>query len=293
MEMSRALLQSRARAMLAALGCLMLVPGCADTSRYMGISLVPGQTDAALQQLAARSRMGDGDAQLDLGIRFEEGRGVPADLAKALKLYSYAATGADGRHIVASGSGQSSIPPDHARDRVETAIARYRSLSRRRNAGADLKRIEDAETDRFIGTRVSLGSKTVEYLGKFRRSLRIIDIQSEEHFNSPIFSRDSSSPEGICRIIEAFIRTQIPGDMTSCQAVEWIASAQISRQHQNIPVRYFSIQYGYSSIPEDCNTFDLCKYPPFYGHQPDSRDLEKMNFHRFLDDTGIEYRFIV
>lgn len=68
----------------------LLLSGCA-TDTYMGIPLVPGATPPELQHLANLARTGDKRAQLDLGIRYEEGRGLPVDLKRAEKLYRAAA----------------------------------------------------------------------------------------------------------------------------------------------------------------------------------------------------------
>jgi len=52
--------------------------------------------DPAVQALAARASTGDKQAQLDLGIRFEEGAGVARDLDTAKKLYRQAASDSGG-----------------------------------------------------------------------------------------------------------------------------------------------------------------------------------------------------
>ena len=62
----------------------------------MGVSLKPGGADPAVQALAARASIGDKQAQLDLGIRFEEGAGVARDLTAAKKLYRQAASDSGG-----------------------------------------------------------------------------------------------------------------------------------------------------------------------------------------------------
>jgi hypothetical protein len=72
--------------------------GCA-TNSYMGIPLdapVASGRDMVLRNLAARAKAGDKQAQLELGIAFEEGRGVPQDLGKAEKLYRLAASDSGG-----------------------------------------------------------------------------------------------------------------------------------------------------------------------------------------------------
>jgi hypothetical protein len=62
----------------------------------MGVSLKPGGADPAVQALAARASIGDKQAQLDLGIRFEEGAGVARDLDTAKKLYRQAVSDSGG-----------------------------------------------------------------------------------------------------------------------------------------------------------------------------------------------------
>lgn len=66
-----------------------LLSACA--SSFQGIALKPGAADPDLQALAHRARDGEKHSLLALGIRFEEGRGVPRDLARAKRLYRLAA----------------------------------------------------------------------------------------------------------------------------------------------------------------------------------------------------------
>ena len=87
--------RARRAAVVMAAGALSLA-ACAAPTRYMGISLRPGAADAGLQSLAQRALEGDKHAQLELGIRFEEGRGVPCDPARAMKLYRAAASDSGG-----------------------------------------------------------------------------------------------------------------------------------------------------------------------------------------------------
>jgi hypothetical protein len=75
------------------------LPACASQS-YFGIPLAADTADAELQSLANRARAGDKHAQLELGIRFEEGAGVPVDLGKAIKLYRYAASDTGGARTI-------------------------------------------------------------------------------------------------------------------------------------------------------------------------------------------------
>lgn len=82
---------------LAILGCAVtMLSACAAPSSYMGIALNLGATDAVLQQQARLAVNGDKQAQLDLGIRFEEGLGVERDLSKAKQLYRQAASDSGG-----------------------------------------------------------------------------------------------------------------------------------------------------------------------------------------------------
>ena len=71
---------------------LMLLLSACVSSSYMGIPLAVGKADPAIQELAVRAQGGDKQAQLDLGIRFEEGNGVPANLSRAKSLYRLAAS---------------------------------------------------------------------------------------------------------------------------------------------------------------------------------------------------------
>lgn len=62
----------------------------------MGIPLTGEAGDPALRSLAQRAATGDKRAQLDLGIRYEEGRGVVPDIVKAERLYRLAASDSGG-----------------------------------------------------------------------------------------------------------------------------------------------------------------------------------------------------
>jgi hypothetical protein len=62
----------------------------------MGISFAPGAVASNLQDLAWRAQAGDKQAQLDLGIAYEEGFGVPVDLKRAEGLYRMASLDSGG-----------------------------------------------------------------------------------------------------------------------------------------------------------------------------------------------------
>jgi hypothetical protein len=76
---------------LALIVIALALTSCAANSTYMGISLRPGAAEPDLQALARRAAAGDKQAQLELGIRYEEGNGVPLNLGVARILYMGAA----------------------------------------------------------------------------------------------------------------------------------------------------------------------------------------------------------
>jgi TPR repeat protein len=86
----------------------------------MGIPLSqPAVTaeEAELQDLARHAQMGDKQAQLELGTRYEEGRGVPVDFRRALTLYALAAADSGGTLWLYSppvGSRQGQVVPVNA-----------------------------------------------------------------------------------------------------------------------------------------------------------------------------------
>lgn len=78
-------------AALALAGCMSILP---DFSRDLpGIPLKAGAADPYLQNLSRRAqRFQDKSAQLELGIRYEEGRGVPVNWDLAEQFYAVAGT---------------------------------------------------------------------------------------------------------------------------------------------------------------------------------------------------------
>jgi hypothetical protein len=82
------------RILIAALA-FTLLGGCARSS-FAGISFAPGAADPELQRLARSAASGNKSALLELGIRYEEGRGVPIDLPRATRLYGQAAATSGG-----------------------------------------------------------------------------------------------------------------------------------------------------------------------------------------------------
>lgn len=74
---------------------ILALSACAS-SEYMGISLKPGMAAIELQELARQAQAGDKHAQLELGIRYEEGHGIPIDIQLAKKLYTLAASDSGG-----------------------------------------------------------------------------------------------------------------------------------------------------------------------------------------------------
>lgn len=70
----------------------ILALGACASHEYMGISLKPSVMAPELRDLAQRASGGNKQAQLELGIRYEEGQGLPVDLERARKLYTMAAS---------------------------------------------------------------------------------------------------------------------------------------------------------------------------------------------------------
>lgn len=95
--MSKAcLVVSKGASTLAPLAAFLMLGACASNS-YMGIPLNEGAAgDPVLRLLAQRAAAGDKRAQLDLGIRYEEGRGVELNKAKAKRLYRLAGSDSGG-----------------------------------------------------------------------------------------------------------------------------------------------------------------------------------------------------
>jgi TPR repeat protein len=75
----------------AAIGTAVLLASCAAPTSYMGIDITQGAASTELRALASRAQFGEKQAQLELGIVFENGHGVPVDRQRARKLYSLAA----------------------------------------------------------------------------------------------------------------------------------------------------------------------------------------------------------
>ncbi|HEY0626204.1 MAG TPA: SEL1-like repeat protein [Allosphingosinicella sp.] len=86
------------------------LPGLRKLYSLPGISLEPGAADPQLQDLVRRVHRQDKYAQLELGIRYEEGRGVPVNLKLAEQLYGLAAMNTRGSYF-APGSKGAAAPP--------------------------------------------------------------------------------------------------------------------------------------------------------------------------------------
>jgi hypothetical protein len=69
----------------------LTLSACSAPTSYMGIGLAPGTAPEALQSLAVQARIGDKQAQLELGKAYEAGEGVAQDPKRALRLYAMAA----------------------------------------------------------------------------------------------------------------------------------------------------------------------------------------------------------
>jgi len=99
--------------------------------RRPALALKRSYADMPLTALASKAQGGSKQAQLELGIRFEEGRGVERDVSKARKLYESAASDSGGTIWVYSppvGNGTSgrTIPVNTGPKRSGLAEAKRR-----------------------------------------------------------------------------------------------------------------------------------------------------------------------
>lgn len=83
-----------------AAAALLALLACAAPRSYEGVSFAPDAAPAEIQALARAAAAGNKQAQLDLGIRYEEGNGVPRDLKRAERLYRRAASDTGGTTYV-------------------------------------------------------------------------------------------------------------------------------------------------------------------------------------------------
>jgi hypothetical protein len=101
----------------------LTLTACAARPHYAGIDLRAGAANVKVQALARQARGGSKEAQLALGIRYEEGNGVPLDVKRARKLYRMAAATTGGTIFVyvAAGKkgGKGYLTPVNAGSRVE------------------------------------------------------------------------------------------------------------------------------------------------------------------------------
>jgi hypothetical protein len=138
----------RAIPSLALIAAALLVAACAPATRYQGVSLAAGGADPEIQSLASRAATGDKWAQLELGIRFEEGRGVPMDWRRAARLYRAASRTTGGTIMVymppVRRGGTGSVMPVSTGPRMPglpEARARLDALRKRRQAEGSPRRI--------------------------------------------------------------------------------------------------------------------------------------------------------
>tara|TARA_R110000868_G_scaffold402710_3_gene679285 strand:- start:24866 stop:25192 length:327 start_codon:yes stop_codon:yes gene_type:complete len=101
----------------------------------MGVKFNSNDTPADIRNLARRAQAGDKRGQLELGILFEEVRGVPQDLKGAKDLYLMAATPDSGKiwgySPTAEGNGRgriSQISSEERQDGLPEAKARLETL---------------------------------------------------------------------------------------------------------------------------------------------------------------------
>lgn len=116
-------------AIVATLATFSTLPGCTAPKSYFGVPLQPGAADPDLQRIAASAQHGNKDAQLELGIRYEEGVGVPVDYKLARDLYAAAASTVGQRLAYSPAVGNSpakiiSLPNEQGQRGSEEALQR-------------------------------------------------------------------------------------------------------------------------------------------------------------------------
>ncbi len=168
---------------LMALPCVAApLVACAAPSSYMGISLIADATSVDVQRLAQLAKSGDKQAQLDLGIRFEEGLGVERDLGKATKLYRAAATDTESNTWVYTppvGNGTSG--------RVISVSSRERQYG---YADARLRLERLLESMKTKKSRQNVASITPDNIRSGFEGETNVEIQNNERINVLDFSFD-------------------------------------------------------------------------------------------------------
>lgn len=111
----------------------LALAGC-GSGRLTAVPLEPGAAPPLLQALARLADSGDKQAQLALGIFYEEGRAVPQDWDRAERLYARAATRTGGVVYVYSApvtkGGSGSVIPVNTGQRREGLPEAKRRLER-------------------------------------------------------------------------------------------------------------------------------------------------------------------
>lgn len=259
--------------------------GACNTSNYMGIALTPGAVEPALQQLALRARDGDKQAQLELGIAFEEGRGVPVRLGNAVALYRSASLPTGGTNMIfvpdAAGRTISAVPVDsgprveglpEAKQRLQATTSR--KISRASSTGTSSAQGSVSESEirlpeswdekhlrqiLKISKNINSPSK-LSYDGKFLSLFYIEGPLSSERFNSAIYSGDTRSDQGICRVLEYSLSQAWPGSMERCESWQWKALTAAASKPSD---RFYTINYSHSGIHPECLHYGECLEPIF------------------------------
>lgn len=122
--------------------------GCSPATSFEGISFTSKRVAPELRALATRAAGGDKRAQLELGIRYEEGRGVAPDWRRAERLYRMAATSSGGTTMIyvppVTRGGSGRVMPVSSGPRIsglQEARERLERLRRRRAAEGAPRRI--------------------------------------------------------------------------------------------------------------------------------------------------------
>ncbi|WP_375291537.1 hypothetical protein [Qipengyuania sp.] len=153
--------------------------GACASQRYAGLDLRPGAAPADIQQLARVTQSGSKQAQLDLGIRLQEGRGIPVDHGKAARPFARVATdSAENRmlFVPAAGSLRSTILPIRQGTKItRSAEARARLQTLESSKTTSQERSSGAPT--FIHAKTSAMIEAVDQLSRQREKLSLHDLQ--------------------------------------------------------------------------------------------------------------------
>jgi hypothetical protein len=296
----------RARAVSLAASLALTASCAAAPSSYMGIDLAapPATAEAAeIQDLAKRARKGDKQAQTDLGIRFEEGRGVEQDFDRALELYTLATTGRDGRYTIFVPTNGAVRAETVSTGEVEVNAEAQKRLSRLVNSPPTREALIQANEQK-LGTDardyIFKSSPHLTYLGKrseplfLERWTHVNDANPRliANFGSGLWE-DHEPENNFCRQWERHLRHNIgTGKLASCD-VKSFNVINLRTPGNSSATPYIVIEYrGFGNLEAPCE--DIHRQAPCPRRPPLSQPIPaRTNFcgwidvHYFQTDDGL------